>query len=196
MNQTKKTNVRDMVIGAMLIATGILIPMIMPKIVLEPASFTLASHAPIMIAMFFSPLMTAMVAMGTTLGFMISVPVPTIWMRAAMHIIAMTLGAIYLKKHPEIIHQKVKLQIFNIILGIIHAALEVIVVWAFYALGMANMNSGALYNLLLLIGIGGIVHSCIDFNIALIIGNMMSRIFSIQIFDRAKSILGNKKSNI
>lgn len=197
MNQTKTSNVRDMVIGAMLIALGILIPIIMPlKIVIGPASFTLASHVPIMIAMFFSPTMTAMVAVGTTIGFMISIPLPTIWMRAAMHIIAMTLGAIYLKKHPEIVHEKTKLQLFNLILGVIHAGLEVIVVWLFYAVGMGHMESGALNNLLLLIGFGGIVHSFVDFNIAVFVGNMMSKIFSVQIFDRAKAVMTNKKMKI
>ncbi len=43
----------------------------------------------------------------------------------------MTVGAYVLKKHPELVHQKVKIQIFNFILGIFHAGLETLVVYVF-----------------------------------------------------------------
>ena len=50
----KKKSVRSLTISALLIAMGVIIPMVMPKIMIPPASFTLASHVPIFIAMFFS----------------------------------------------------------------------------------------------------------------------------------------------
>lgn len=51
-----RTQTKHITIAALLIAMGILIPMISPlKIILEPASFTLASHVATMIAMFLSP---------------------------------------------------------------------------------------------------------------------------------------------
>ncbi|MCL2113991.1 hypothetical protein [Lactococcus protaetiae] len=194
MNQTSKVKVRNLVIAAMLTALGILIPAIMPaKIIIGPASFTLASHVPVMAAMFFSPVMTAFVAIGTTIGFMISTPVPTIWLRAAMHIIVMTAGAYFLKKHPEIIHQKVKIQVFNVILGIFHAGLEAFIVYVFYAFGFATLDQHALFNFLLLIGFGGLVHSFIDFNLALGLCNVLSKAFPIDVFDRAKPFLLKNK---
>lgn len=178
----------------MLTALGILIPMMMPvKLIIGPASFTLAAHVPVMAAMFFSPLMTAFVALGTTLGFMISIPVPTIWLRALMHLPVMTVGAYVLKKHPEFVHQKVKIQIFNFILGIFHAGLETLVVYAFYSLGFVNIEQGALLNFLLLIALGGLVHSMIDFNLAFGLGNVLSKAFPIDIFDKAKNLVNKKK---
>ena len=194
MTQTKKAKVRNLIIAAMLTALGILIPMMMPvKLIIGPASFTLAAHVPVMAAMFFSPLMTAFVALGTTLGFMISIPVPTIWLRALMHLPVMTVGAYVLKKYPEFVHQKVKIQIFNFILGIFHAGLETLVVYAFYSLGFANIEQGALLNFILLIALGGLVHSMIDFNLALGLGNVLSKAFPIDIFDKAKNLVNKKK---
>ncbi len=43
--------------------------MVMPKIMIPPASFTLASHVPLFIAMFFTPGVAVAVALGTTFGF-------------------------------------------------------------------------------------------------------------------------------
>ncbi len=48
---------------------GVIIPMVMPKIMIPPASFTLASHVPLFIAMFFTPGVAVAVALGTTFGF-------------------------------------------------------------------------------------------------------------------------------
>jgi niacin transporter len=54
MNNNNK--VKTMTIAALLSAIGIIIPMFSPiKLVIEPASFTFASHVPIFIAMFISP---------------------------------------------------------------------------------------------------------------------------------------------
>ena len=66
----KKHSVRHLTIAALLIGMGIVIPMVMPKIVIGPASFTLASHVPLFVAMFFSPGMAIAVALGTTFGFL------------------------------------------------------------------------------------------------------------------------------
>ena len=50
---TSKKQVQTMCITAMLIALGVLVPMISPiKLILEPMSFTLGSHIAIMAAMF------------------------------------------------------------------------------------------------------------------------------------------------
>ena len=174
-------------IGALLTALGILIPMIMPaKIVIGPASFTLASHVPVMAAMFFSPYLAALVAVGTALGFFISVPVPLIWMRAATHIVVMTAGAWFLKKNPDLVDKKVKLQVFNLILGVFHAGLEALVVLAFYRIGFADLTSQALNSLLMLVFFGGIVHRFVDFNLAFGLCKVLNKIYTIDVFKNSK----------
>ena len=67
-----KLNTKEVIMAALLCAIGIMIPMISPiKIVLEPASFTLASHVAIFIAMFISTKVALLVTVGTTIGFFI-----------------------------------------------------------------------------------------------------------------------------
>ena len=64
-----KTNTFQLALAGMLIAIGIVIPMFSPiKIIIEPASFTLASHVPVFIAMFISPMMAAAVALPSKIS--------------------------------------------------------------------------------------------------------------------------------
>ncbi|SJZ92483.1 niacin transporter [Pilibacter termitis] len=188
MNTTAKNNVRILTISALLTALGILIPFVMPvKLVIGPASFTLASHVPVMIAMFFSPIMAMFVSLGTTVGFMLALPVPTIWLRALTHLIFAVGGAYVLQKRPDILTNKGKLQVFNFIIALIHALAEVLIVFGFYALGFGNLDTQALFNFLLLIGFGTIAHSMIDFQIAYVLANGLSRIYPIQAFEKAST---------
>ena len=51
----KSTMYRNLTITALLMALAIMIPIMMPlKVVIPPASYTLASHVPIFLAMFLS----------------------------------------------------------------------------------------------------------------------------------------------
>jgi len=195
MNKEGKEKLRKLLIGSMLTAIGIMIPMYMPvRIIIPPASFTLASHVPVMIAMFFSPLMALLVALGTTFGFVLAGFPVTIWLRAFSHVVFVLIGAWYLKKHPDIVNKKVGFQVFNVIIALIHSLAETGIVLAFYTLGFDHMETAALFNLLLLIGIGGIVHSIVDMNIAFVLSKSLSRVFSIEIFDRAKALFAGKKA--
>lgn len=190
----KNNSVRNLTISALLIGLGILIPMIMPKIVIGPASFTLASHVPVFIAMFFSPLVAIAVVLGTTFGFFISTT-PIIALRAFSHLIFAVIGAKYLQKHPELVLKNGKFtlangrfQIFNLIIGIIHAVAEMLVVSAFYFMG--NMpdtfySQGYLYTVFILMGIGGLVHSLVDFNIAYFVAGALYKQFNLPIFEKA-----------
>ena len=65
----KSKNINQLVLAGVLCGIGIVVPMLMPKIVIGPMSFTLASHVAIFIAMFISPKLAAVVCLGTTLGF-------------------------------------------------------------------------------------------------------------------------------
>ena len=53
MNTHKR--IQTLSIAALLIAVGTVIPLFMPKIIIGPMSFTLASHVAVMIALFISP---------------------------------------------------------------------------------------------------------------------------------------------
>ena len=75
-----------LVLSGLLCAIGMVVPMFMPKIVLGPMSFTLASHVAVFLAMFISPIMAVAVCIGTTLGFFMTTPF-IIALRAASHIV-------------------------------------------------------------------------------------------------------------
>ena len=70
MNTHKK--IYTLTLSAILIAVGTVIPLFMPKVIVGPMSFTLASHVAVMLALFISPSVAAAVALGTTLGFLIA----------------------------------------------------------------------------------------------------------------------------
>lgn len=124
----KTNSVKRLTISALLIAMGIIIPMVMPRITIGPASFTLASHVPVFIAMFISPVVAIAVSLGTGFGFFLSAT-PIIALRALSHLIFAVIGAVILQKHPEILINKEgkftllngKLQLFNVGIGVIHS---------------------------------------------------------------------------
>lgn len=166
----RKNNVYKLTLSAILIAIGILIPMISPlKIILEPASFTLASHVPIFIAMFISPTVAASVALGTTAGFFLGGFPIVVTLRALVHIVFVLVGSIVLKQRPKLIHAKWRSQIFSFVIGVIHALSEVAVVSVFYFAGgltEGDYAQGFMTSVLLLVGVGTVIHSMIDFLIA------------------------------
>lgn len=190
----KNHSIRNLTISALLIGLGILIPMVMPKIVIGPASFTLASHVPVFIAMFFSPLVAIAVVLGTTFGFFISTT-PIIALRAFSHLIFALLGAYYLQKHPELVLKNGKFtlangrfQVFNLVIGLIHAIAEMIVVSAFYFMGNmpdTSYSQGYIYTVFILMGVGGLVHSLVDFNIAYFVAGALYKQFNLPIFEKA-----------
>ncbi|MDA3973954.1 hypothetical protein PF023_07845 [Enterococcus thailandicus] len=191
----KKNSVRHLTISALLIGMGIIIPLVMPKIMIPPASFTLASHVPLFLAMFFSPGVAVAVALGTTFGFFLSTPV-IIALRALSHILFAVVGAWYLQKKPGIVLKdgkftlaNWKFQGFNFVIGVIHSIAEMLVVSAFYFMG--NMpdtyySEGYFYTVFILMGIGGLIHSLVDYNIAYFVAGTLSKYFDIPVFTAAK----------
>lgn len=168
----KNNSIYTMTLSAMLCAIGIIIPMFSPiKIMIEPASFTLASHVAIMIAMFISPQAGIAVTLGTTLGFFLGGFPPVVVLRALSQIIFITIGALMLKKKPEIMKNFGSMVIFCLGIGIIHATAEVLVSLPFYfANGItATATSGFLYSVFVLVGIGTLIHSCVDFTISVVL---------------------------
>ncbi|KAF1298837.1 hypothetical protein BAU15_14230 [Enterococcus sp. JM4C] len=192
----KKNSVRQLTITALLIAMGIIIPLVMPKIMIPPASFTLASHVPLFIAMFFSPGVAIAVALGTAFGFFLSAPV-IIALRALSHIVFALVGAWFLQMRPDIVLVdgkfslgNLRFQSFNLVIGIIHSVFEMLVVSAFFFMG--NMPDsyyadGYFYTVFVLMGIGGLIHSLVDYNIAYFVAGTLSKHFDVPIFTKAKT---------
>ena len=93
-----KLNTKEVIMAALLCAIGIMIPMISPiKIVLEPASFTLASHVAIFIAMFISTKVALLVTVGTTIGFFIGGFPIVVVARALSHLVFVIFGMSLIK---------------------------------------------------------------------------------------------------
>ena len=157
-------------ISGLLIAIGIIIPMFSPlQILIEPAaSYTLAVHVPIFIAMFISPKVAVAVALGTTLGFFLrGIPIAVVW-RAATHVIYAGIGAYYLSKVDKFNLSFVKLRIFSFSMALIHAIFETATTLIFFAATGFPTYQDALW-VFGFIGLGTIIHSLIDFEIANII---------------------------
>ena len=192
----KTNSVKRLTISAVLIAMGIIIPMVMPRITIGPASFTLASHVPVFIAMFISPVVAIAVSLGTGFGFFLSAT-PIIALRALSHLIFAVIGAVILQKHPEILINKEgkftllngKLQLFNVGIGVIHSAAELVVVSVFYTMGNlpgTYYTAGFMYSIFLLMGVGGLIHSLVDFSIAYFLASTLSKHVDIPTFTEAK----------
>ena len=141
-----RLNIQKVCVSALLVAIGLMIPLFSPiRILLDPASFTLASHVPIFIAMIISPGTAAAVALGTTLGFFLSFPI-VVAMRAATHLIFALIGAFYLQKVPDLLQHPLQTRLFSLVIGLIHAAAEVAVVIPFYFNNGINILLGSNYN--------------------------------------------------
>lgn len=166
----RNNNLNSMVISALLCAIGIIIPIISPlKITMEPASFTLASHVAIFIAMFISPATAVFVSLGTAAGFLMSGFPIVVVLRAASHIIFALFGSLYLKKFPNTMKSFKSSLVYSLAIGILHGVSEVMVVMPFYFGN--NMSSGYyakgfMVSVILLVGVGTVVHSMIDLYLA------------------------------
>lgn len=182
MQSKTNTNTFNLALTGMLIAVGIVIPLFSPvKIILEPASFTLASHVAIFIAMFISPAMAVAVSLGTTLGFFLAGFPLTVVLRALTHVIFALAGAIYLKKHDNAPIQSVRSSLgFSFVIGVLHAFCEVLVVLPFYLNGsmpQANYEKGFFVSIFLLVGVGSVIHSMVDMCISIWLYKPISSVY-------------------
>ncbi|MCY1713474.1 hypothetical protein [Caproiciproducens galactitolivorans] len=186
----KETKLISMVIAALLCAIGIVIPMFAPKIILEPASFTLASHVPIFIALFISPPVALAVSVGTTLGFFFAGFPIVVVLRALSHVLFALIGALLLKKNTSLLSSFAKSAGFGLLLSAIHAVSEITVVTLFYFgnhMPTSYYAHGYFTSVLLLVGLGTLIHSMIDFGISIFVWKPLSRVIQIPV--NAKEVL-------
>jgi niacin transporter len=180
-----KNSIQKMTIAAALSAIGIVIPMFAPKLILEPASYTLASHVPIFIAMFISPYVAISVALISALGFLLAGIYPiAVVLRALSHIVFVAIGSFMLKKNPRLLSSVKGSVLFGLLMAVIHSVSEVTVVTLFYwgdHMSSAYYDKGYLTSVILLVGAGTIVHSMIDFTIAGMVWKPLQRIINIPV---------------
>lgn len=177
----RNVNILRLSMSALLVAIGILIPMISPvKIPLGPAgSFTLASHVAIFLAMFLSPLTAAAVSLGTTVGFLLSFPLPVV-LRALSHLVWAVLGALWVKKHPDMLYRPVASTLFCIVVAVVHALLETAVIMALFFSGSVADQGGLWLTVFLPVGVVTLVHSSVDYAVALLVWRPLRSLKSVR----------------
>lgn len=185
MNTHKK--IYTMTLSAILIAVGTVIPMFMPKVIVGPMSFTLASHVAVMLALFISPSVAIAVALGTTLGFFFAGFPLVVVIRALSHVIWAFLGAYYVKKYPQTFESPLKTILFNLAIAGMHAVGEMIAVVPFYYGAGMDVQTFC-YMVFGLVGLGTIIHSSVDFGISLVVWKVLSKNASIANVSNVKKV--------
>ena len=169
----KNNQTKSLAFTAILIAFGILIPLIMPiKIVIGPASFTLGSHVPIFIAFFISLPVGILVALGTTLGFLLAGFPIVIVFRALSHLVFVLVAGLVLKKFPKVLENPLSTGLFALGVNVIHGLAEFIVV---YVLMVGPQTEASyIWSLLGLVGLGTVIHGTVDFYLAFYLWRFLS----------------------
>lgn len=171
-----------MTIAALLIAIAIMIPMFCPKLVVGPASVTLASHVPVFIALFISPPVAVAVALGSTAGFLLAGFPIEIVLRAFTHIVFASAGAIILKRHSDFLSSFGRTAAFGFFLALIHAVCEVAAVTLYYlVMGIPKGAQEYITSVIVLVGGVTVVHSMIDFGIALFVWKPLLHVIRIPV---------------
>ncbi|MGB4658745.1 MAG: hypothetical protein WBI07_06180 [Mobilitalea sp.] len=182
---TKQSNkIKYLVIAALLSSIGIILPFLPFKIVIPPASYTLGIHVPIFIAMFISPATAIGVALITTVGFLISGFPLVIVLRALTHVVWAILGAYILKKNGNILLSLKTAIPFALLISVVHAICEVAAVMLFFLGGTSTMSFSYI---MLFIGLGTIVHSLVDFSIAVFVWKAVQHVINMPVNARIKS---------
>lgn len=167
--------IRKMCVAALLCAVAILIPMISPvKIQIPPMSFTLGSHIAIFFAMFLSPGIALAVELGATVGFFLAGFPPVVVLRALSQVVFVALGAFALTKKPTLLDTVPGVLVFGLATGVLHGVMEAVVVTVFWFSGMPMEGTFA-STVLGLVGLGTLVHSLVDFALALLVWKPVSR---------------------
>ena len=171
MNNRKKTT-QELTLTALLTALAIVIPMVMPiKVVMPPFSATLASHTPLIIAMFISPVAAIVTSLGSAIGFLFSLG-PVVSARAAMHVLFTLVGAIMIRKRMNFF-------LTVAVTLVLHTLSDMGIVWAIASLfGMGEVLKGqGMAAAQTVIGVGTSIHHLVDYAIAMVIVMPLSKVF-------------------
>lgn len=156
---------RELVLTAIFIAFSLIIPLYFGflKVYIPPFSATIASHVPVMLAIFISPISAMLVGLGSTVGFWMTMG-PVIAARAATHIVFGGLGAWLFRRGVKP---------WPVLLAMlpVHAVLESLIVLPF---------DFTLYQGFVVVGIGTAIHHLIDMAITLALLKPLGRSLGIQ----------------
>ena len=148
-----RTTVKELLYGALLTALALLIPLAFQgwlQVAIPPFSATLGSHVPSMLALTISPWAAALVGLGSSFGFLLTLG-PLIALRAAVHILFGVAGALLYRQGRPL------WQVLLLVLPL-HALGEALVVLPF---------GFSWYQALVLIGVGTALHHLADSTITL-----------------------------
>ncbi len=159
MNKTK-----TITLTGLLTALAIIIPMIMPlKVVMPPFTATLASHVPLILAMFISPLSAVVVALGSGIGFLLTPLGPIVAARAALHVVFTFFGAYMIRKNFNF-------YLVLLVTLLLHALSDMAIVYVLSSWFNINViGDQAMGYVQYVIGIGTSIHHVVDYAIAVAI---------------------------
>lgn len=182
----KNNRIYYLCLSAFLMALAIIIPMVSIKIEIPPMSFTLGSHIAIFIAIFISPAVAVAVELGATLGFFLAGFPPVVVARAFVQIVFVVIGAYWLKKNPTLFKKMSSIILFGVVTGVLHGFFEVLACLPFYT----NLNTMEVIQILvLLVGVGTLVHSLVDYFLSLVLWKALLASPSIKRVSLVKEIL-------
>jgi len=156
-----KIGVKELLYGALLTAISLLIPLAFSgtlQIVIPPFSATLGSHVAVMLAMFVSPIVAAIVGLGSAYGFLITLG-PAVAARASVHIVFAVLGALLYRRGVK------PWQVF-VVTAPVHALGEALAVIPF---------GFSLQAAIVVVGVGTLLHHVVDAAIALALFTSLRR---------------------
>jgi niacin transporter len=171
---------KRMVTAALLIALGVVIPTISVPIIPDPAvSATFASHVPVIVAMFISPSVAILTALGTTLGFLLKGLPIVVWMRALSHLVFAAVGSIMLIKVKNKPLKAVWTQIFAVyfVTMLLHTGFELLIIRIFTPDAVHMMVGAGIF----------LLHHTVDFLFSLLIIRALKSVKGIDIFENQKS---------
>lgn len=166
-------NTKKLTITALLTALAIVIPMVMPiKVVMPPFSATLASHTPLIIAMFVSPASAIITSLGSAIGFLFSLG-PVVSARAAMHVLFTFAGAVMIKKRKNF-------YLTLLVTLVLHTISDMGIVWVIANMfGMGSILKDQAMDLVQwVIAIGTSIHHVVDYALAMVVVMPLSKVFS------------------
>lgn len=182
----RNNKIFNLCLAAVLMAVAIIVPMVSIKIEIPPMSFTLGSHVAIFIAMLISPQIAIAVELGATLGFFLAGFPIVVVARAFVQIVFVAVGTFWLKKKPDLLKNISGIISFALVTGVLHGVFEIFACLPFYtSLSMEEM----IHILFLLVGVGTLVHSCVDFAISYILWKALLASPSIKKIAMVKEVL-------
>lgn len=167
-----KIDTKKLALTALLTALAIIIPFaVFFKVIIPPFSATLGSHVPMFIAMLLGPKVAVMTGLGSAFGFFLNLG-PLVGARAFMHVFVGLAGA-------KLIQNGMSFGKVSLITAPLHGLLEVLVVMPFIGFDV--------YNLLIITGVGTVLHHGADAFISYVLVNILEKSKAIRFSNTAKS---------